>query len=639
MRCVNQPLGFGVHKADYDSLAVAVADDSVAAETSDKPQIKALILVAAVTSVLTFLACRHFQSGTSLHSTASIRSHATSSTYPSASQAQSTLRSHAKPAAHAKPLRAAGVKQPTVVDAVLRDDLSTPSTAPSAGWSRPIMGLASVVTALLLGIAHWVRSGTRTAASPISLAMFAASGSKPAAAPNAPKRVAIVGAGPGGLALALALSKLPASHRPLKIDMYDRRDDPFKAGLGGGVQLNGGAQVLDRLGLGAALRATGQECKRVLSRTVDGETLLDIDIAEVVKRFGVVSQDLIRKDGAGLHSFTIMRDELQRVLIEALPKDLVEFHPSTTLQDLTDSTAADEYTDEGNQAPGVMCKFEDGRTMGPYDLVVAADGINSAVRQVCISEQPKSKDSGIRIQFGVGPEGVRTRPEGSEGELHQWFADGLYMLTGTYGAGPEGERREMVVAVFAEPAATIEGNENANWEVSEVQDDCKRRMTQVGAPQSVIDLVNGSERFFEVAVRYCDPFQPWGVGGFAQQDGGRTRRFRAGHVVLLGDAAHAMPPFLGQGANQAIQDAFCLAEQLRQVDQGVLMKQTMESALQWYEVRRKPNTTVLLLESRFLGWLETGTGVRALLRDQVFRVLGQTGIASAVYVNGAVPRV
>ena len=35
------------------------------------------------------------------------------------------------------------------------------------------------------------------------------------------------------------------------------------------------------------------------------------------------------------------------------------------------------------------------------------------------------------------------------------------------------------------------------------------------------------------------------------------------HCVLSGDAAHAMPPFLGQGSNQAIQDAHCLAAQLQ----------------------------------------------------------------------------
>jgi hypothetical protein len=37
---------------------------------------------------------------------------------------------------------------------------------------------------------------------------------------------------------------------------------------------------------------------------------------------------------------------------------------------------------------------------------------------------------------------------------------------------------------------------------------------------------------------------------------------KGGRVVLLGDAAHAMAPFLGQGANQAIQDGYCLADRL-----------------------------------------------------------------------------
>jgi 2-polyprenyl-6-methoxyphenol hydroxylase-like FAD-dependent oxidoreductase len=37
---------------------------------------------------------------------------------------------------------------------------------------------------------------------------------------------------------------------------------------------------------------------------------------------------------------------------------------------------------------------------------------------------------------------------------------------------------------------------------------------------------------------------------------------RDGALALAGDSCHAMPPFLGQGANQSLQDAYCMAENL-----------------------------------------------------------------------------
>lgn len=58
-------------------------------------------------------------------------------------------------------------------------------------------------------------------------------------------------------------------------------------------------------------------------------------------------------------------------------------------------------------------------------------------------------------------------------------------------------------------------------------------------------------------------------------------------MVLLGDAAHAMPPFLGQGANQAIQDAYCLARELAALDGK---HASLDEALASYESTRKFST-------------------------------------------------
>ena len=63
-------------------------------------------------------------------------------------------------------------------------------------------------------------------------------------------------------------------------------------------------------------------------------------------------------------------------------------------------------------------------------------------------------------------------------------------------------------------------------------------------------------------------------------------------VVLIGDACHAMPPFLGQGANQALQDAVCLSTRLGRVGGEFA---TVQDALASYERRRKGPTSALVV--------------------------------------------
>jgi FAD-dependent urate hydroxylase len=58
-------------------------------------------------------------------------------------------------------------------------------------------------------------------------------------------------------------------------------------------------------------------------------------------------------------------------------------------------------------------------------------------------------------------------------------------------------------------------------------------------------------------------------------------RWHAGRVVIIGDAAHAAPPPMGEGGSLAVEDALVLAQELRETD-------TIQTALQAYEARRRP---------------------------------------------------
>ena len=126
------------------------------------------------------------------------------------------------------------------------------------------------------------------------------------------------------------------------------------------------------------------------------------------------------------------------------------------------------------------------------------------------------------------------------------------------------------------------------------------------------------------------------------------------YCVLCGDSAHAMPPFLGQGANQGIQDSYSLATKIFKHNENCdnmiagnivnideeTNKNTLRNLLREYESTRWAPTASITLKSIFLGYLETGgKGFPSKFRDALFFVLGKLGIATKVFLDSATPRV
>jgi 2-polyprenyl-6-methoxyphenol hydroxylase-like FAD-dependent oxidoreductase len=88
-------------------------------------------------------------------------------------------------------------------------------------------------------------------------------------------------------------------------------------------------------------------------------------------------------------------------------------------------------------------------------------------------------------------------------------------------------------------------------------------------------------------------------------------RYVRGNVALVGDAAHAMAPNLGQGANSALVDAAVLGDELRRAD-------TLQGALQAYDARRRPRVQAVARTAARLGALaELTNPVLRSLRDRV----------------------
>ena len=78
----------------------------------------------------------------------------------------------------------------------------------------------------------------------------------------------------------------------------------------------------------------------------------------------------------------------------------------------------------------------------------------------------------------------------------------------------------------------------------------------------------------------------------------RQETWARGRVALLGDAAHALTPNLGQGAGMAMEDAVVLADELAKADRG---EQGVEAALAGYVARRRPRVETVVRLSRRVG--------------------------------------
>ncbi|CAK9000737.1 unnamed protein product [Durusdinium trenchii] len=304
---------------------------------------------------------------------------------------------------------------------------------------------------------------------------------------NAGPRVAVIGAGPAGLASAVALRR---ECPDVDVMVYERSPE-LRPGVGGGVQLHSGAALLQDLGVDLNF---AQAMRRIRSRAVDGSELLKLDLVKLLDSFKPFVGSVRRPNGEPA-SCTVMRDALLRAIADQLPVESISL--GMELKDI-------QGVLERNVAFAFSLILED------FDLVIAADGIGSLARGVVLQEDEEPRYTGLRIQYGVREAGGR--PTACEEEVHQWFGQGVYALTATYG-GLDGKMFEMLAVVFRDDAPVAE---NPNWNPVEVKDNCLERLRAAGHRDEVLELAKSCSRFFELGV--CERTLPGAVGAFIRDN-------------------------------------------------------------------------------------------------------------------------
>jgi len=408
-----------------------------------------------------------------------------------------------------------------------------------------------------------------------------------------PERIAVVGAGPAGLSLAHALLTQNSGAKHVKV--YEQYGE-LAPEVGGALNINGGAVMLAKMGLMKELSEIGNPMKRVVAQDTSSDSLFSVDVPSVLPHE-------LKYCGQPC-AFTVMRQDLQNMLQKQLPEGVISL--SSRVKEVVETET------------GVRMVFEN-EELSPeeYDLVVGCDGIRSKVRSLVTGEgEPNPVYSGIRVIFAIAPPGIYPK---ESSDLLQWFGDGAYTLVYTGGVG---ETQRDIMAVCVADRFAVEENPDWTSGAGEVEQRCLDALTRTNMPQVCKDLCRGAERVFEVGVYYHRSLDSWSTD--------------SSRVVLLGDAAHAMPPFMGQGANQAIQDSFCLATSLGKIGKDF---ETLGDAINYYESRRQPPTSAIMQVSRLNGFIETQGGAGSVLRNLLFKTLGVVGIPGQIFVQNAVPRV
>ena len=350
-------------------------------------------------------------------------------------------------------------------------------------------------------------------------------------------RIAIVGAGLGGLATALFLRRVG-----LEAIVYEQAQELREVGAGIVVSPNM-VRALDRLGLAHKLPefAVCLEAAWEFRRWQDGRVLFVQPMGEQCERL------------YGAHCYVAHRADLLNLLLRALPREQLRQDQRCT------ALRQDE-----REVELTLTRRDGTTTRITADVLIGADGIHSSVQSV-VAPQVDARFSGLCAFRCLVPAeqapAMALRPVQS-----LWLGPGRHFVHYPIRAG------QLVNVVAIVPAGA--------W-----------RLESWTADGDIADLAaefTGWDERVQQLIVSASSTKRW-----ALYDRNPLDRWTAGRVTLLGDAAHAMLPFFAQGAAQALEDAYLLVACLQRADRA-----SAPLALQRYEAIRRPRASRVQVMSR-----------------------------------------
>ncbi|MEA2987301.1 MAG: hypothetical protein QOG83_12 [Alphaproteobacteria bacterium] len=367
------------------------------------------------------------------------------------------------------------------------------------------------------------------------------------------QNVAVVGAGLGGLCAAIALRQ-----RGFDVTIYEQADRLGE--IGAGIQLSPNAsRVLIALGLDRAFETIAFEPNRHVVRSWKTGAIVSATQMKGVFR---------PQYGAGY--FGAHRADLHSVLQRAVPAECIRLNAKCTgVRQLADRA---------------ILTFADG-SEAQADVVVGADGIRSAVRASLFGPDAP-RFTGHIVWRGLVPSDAL--PKGLiEPDMTAWF-------------GPNGT----VVHYYVRRGELVNwiAHFEADWreESWSVESDWREAAKAFAGWNPLLgELFSRTERCYKWALYDRDPLPRW----------------TQGRVTLLGDSAHPMLPYLAQGAAQALEDGYVLADMLDEYRGDAL------EALRSYEAQRLPRTARIQLHARERGKINHTTSLfQRFKRDLGYRL-------------------
>ncbi|MEX1654100.1 NAD(P)/FAD-dependent oxidoreductase [Streptomyces pseudovenezuelae] len=334
-------------------------------------------------------------------------------------------------------------------------------------------------------------------------------------------RVLVIGGGIAGTATALALHK--AGFEAVVHEAHPDSAEDIGAFL---TLASNGMRALAQLDASAAVTAIGFQLTSL--RLLD-----DTGTEQAHAPMGEVSDPL-------LHYRCLRRGDLNAALqAEAGRRGVAVRHGARLV-------SVEEGPDQ------VTAHFADGTTASG-DLLIGADGLNSAVRR-SVSPGTRPCHAGQYVFYGY----TRTAsPPGADACITMVRGSGAAF---GYAVSPDGETYWFArVSGDPLPAEELAQGTPARW-----RDLLLPLLRKDATPAADLVAATGEELMVTNATE-IPTGTPW----------------RSGRILLIGDAAHAASPATGQGASMALEDAVVLAKSLRDAPHP-------DAALTLYETLRRP---------------------------------------------------